>query len=76
MTGSVDSSKSGNAAASLGGAIVDLICSAFPRADAPLVGEETIEALAVLGGRVVVGVYWAGHAVSVGNEVVIWTGLA
>lgn len=76
LAGSVDSSKSGNAAAGLGGAVVDLIGAAFPSADAPLVGEEAIEALAVLGGGVVVGVDWAGHAVSVGNEVIVRAGLA
>ena len=60
----------------MGSAVVDLICSAFSSTDAPLVGEKSTEAVTVLGDGVVVGVYWAGYAVSVRNEVVIRAGLA
>lgn len=41
MAGTVDSSKSSNAAAGLGGGVVDLVGSALGGADSPLVGEET-----------------------------------
>jgi len=47
---SVDPAQSLKTGAGLGGGIVDLVCSAFPGADAPLVGEETRQAVAVLGG--------------------------
>ena len=49
LAGSVDSAKPSDAAAGLGGGVVNFIGSAFPSADAPLVGEETVEAVAVLG---------------------------
>jgi hypothetical protein len=60
----------------LRGSVIDLIGIAFPGADSPLVGEESSEAVAVLGSWVVGGVDWAGDAVSVGDEVVVRTFLA
>ncbi len=55
----------------MGSAVVDLICSAFSSTDSPLVGEKSSEAVAVLGDGVVVGVDWAGHAVSFRDEVTV-----
>jgi hypothetical protein len=69
LTGAVDAAQTLDAAAGLGGSIVDLISSASPGANAELVGEEASQTVAVSGGRVVNCVDGAGHAVSVGNEV-------
>jgi hypothetical protein len=69
LTGAVDAAQTLDAAAGLGGSIVDLISSASPRANAELVGEEASQTVAVSGGRVVNCVDGAGHAVSVRNEV-------
>lgn len=76
LAGAVDSSQSGEAAAALGGWVIDLIGTAFSSTDTPLVGEESIEAVAVLSGSVVSRVDRAGHTVSVGDEEVIGAALA
>jgi hypothetical protein len=76
LASSVDSAKSGEAAAALSGSIVDLVSSAFLRANSPLIGVESRETGAILGGWVVGGVDWTGDTVSVGNEVVRGAGLA
>jgi hypothetical protein len=72
----VDFSKSLEAGTGLCGGIVGFVGSTDASADAPLVGEESREAVAVLGGGVVGGVDGAGDAVPVGDEVVHWAGLA
>lgn len=76
LAGSVDSAETLEAGAGLGGCVVDLVGAASASADAPLVGEEAREAVAVPSGWVVGGVDGAGHAVAVVEEEVGRAGLA
>ncbi len=50
LAGAIDSTKALDAGAGLSGRVVDLIGSTFPSTDSPLIGEESTEAIAVLGG--------------------------
>jgi hypothetical protein len=50
LAGSIDSSQSLEAAATLSGSVVDLVGTAFSGTDTPLVGEESTKTVTVLGG--------------------------
>jgi hypothetical protein len=69
LASAVHSSESLDATTALGSSVVDLIGSALLGTDAPLVGVEASETVAVLGGRVVGRIDGTGHTVSVGDEV-------
>lgn len=60
----------------MSGGVVDLICSTLGGTDSPLVGEETGQTVTVVGVGVVGRVDRAGHAISIGDEVVCGAGLA